>query len=121
MHIQIPALLLLELPCLLLIVHILTTLSIPGAWMARRSTAVVPTGSIGPLLGAVVATPTSWASAVVTSTQAQAATSSTTGGWRVALAVYSYSVCSFSSGSQELFKDFASAKYLEVGAKNLKK
>ena len=85
--------------------------------MVRRCTIVVRTGTIGRPLRAIASTRTACTSSVATSAQARAATTSTTVVWRVALAVYSYSVCSFSSGSHEHFKDFANAKYLEVGAK----
>ena len=77
---------------------------------------MVRTGTIGRPLRTVAATRTAWTSTAAASTRARTA-SSTTVGWCVALAVYSYSVCSFSSGSHEHFKDFANAKYLEVGAK----
>ena len=78
---------------------------------------MVRTETIGRPLRAVATTRTTCTSTVATSTQARTAATSTAVEWRVALAVYSYSVCSFSSGSHEHFKDFANAKYLEVGAK----
>ena len=52
--------------------------------MARRSATVIPAGAIGPLLGTIVASPTSCTSAVAASTQAQTTTASTAGGWCVA-------------------------------------
>ena len=97
--------------------HIQITSFIPASCMVRRWTVVVRSETIGHPLRAVATTRTTWASTVVSSTQARTASPSTPVGWRVALAVYSCSVCSLSSGSHEHFKDFANAKYLEVGAK----
>ena len=60
---------------------------------------MVRTGTIGRPLRAIAATRTTCSSAVASSAQARTTTAGTTVAWRVALAVYSYSVCSFSSGS----------------------
>ena len=98
-------------------VPILITLFIPATCMVRRWTFVVRSVTIGPPLRAIATTRTTCTSTVATSSQARTTAASTAVVWRVALAVYSYSVCSFSSGSHEHFKDFANAKYLEVGAK----
>ena len=57
--------------------------------MGRQLTAVIPTGTIGPLLGTIVTAPTAWASTARTSTRARTAASSTTGGWSVAFLVAS--------------------------------
>ena len=79
--------------CLILYVHTQIISSMPGTWMVRRSTAVIPTGTIGRLRRAVAAAPTPWASAVAASTQARTSASSTTGVWRVAsLAPRSYCI-----------------------------
>ena len=88
--------------------------------MVRRCAIVVRTVTIGRPLRSVATTRTTCTSTVAASPQARTTASSTAVDWRVALAVYSYSVCSFSSGSHEHFKDFANAKYLEVGAKILR-
>ena len=67
---------------------ILTTLSILGAWSVRRSTSVIPSGTIGRLRRTVVSTPTTCTSSVAASTQAQTTATSTTGGWFVASLEY---------------------------------
>ncbi|MBR3157265.1 hypothetical protein IKF20_02450 [Candidatus Saccharibacteria bacterium] len=72
--------------------------------MGRRLIAVIPTGSIGPPLEAIDTTPTTWASAARTSTQARTTATSTTGGWSAASLVASFRPL---KESQECFKDFA--------------
>ena len=65
-------------------VLILTTLSIPAAWMALQFTTAVRAGTIGRPRRTIVATPTSCSSIAVASPQARATAASTTGGWCVA-------------------------------------
>ena len=96
---------------------ILTTLFILATCMVRRWAIVARAGAIGRPRRTVAATRTTWASTVSASTQARTASASTTVEWCVAFLACSRSEYSFSSGSQELFKDFANAKYLEEGAK----
>ena len=96
---------------------ILTTLFILAACMVRRCTIVARAGSIGRPRRAVAASCTTCTSSVAASAQARTTASSTTVEWCVAFLACSRSEYSFSSGSQELFKDFANAKYLEEGAK----
>lgn len=55
--------------------------------MVRRSTSVIPTGTIGRLQRSILAAPTACTSTVATSFQALAAATSTSGGWCVALHV----------------------------------
>ena len=74
-----------------------TISSILGPWVVRRSTAVIPTGTIGPLLGPVAAAPTACTSTARTSTQARTTSASTTGGWSGASLAFSISFSFFNS------------------------